>query len=473
MFRSLRSRLWLTYALVIFVTLAVVAITLLLFLGRDNPQANLVLRNAVDAIQQRSNIPFNNQSDLEGFVVGVDKDFGVRALILNKDGTMLVDSRGSNEAPIENISRPTGPQNRANINTYTDANGKIWIYSFRGLQQGRMLVVATQRQPFQEIFKSPLTDDLFRSLIRAGGLALIFSLILAYLISRWVATPLQHMSSVAKAVANGEKRQVAIKGPDEVRELGQSFNEMTHRLQASQQSQKDFVANVSHELKTPLTSIQGFAQAILDGTAATPEAQDKSAQVIFDEAGRMHRLVIDLLDLAKLDAGTANLQRAPLDMTVLLNSIGERLIPQSKEAQVVLKTEIQSLPSFIGDGDRLAQVFTNLVDNGLKHTLTGGLVILSAQHIEDKLIVKVTDNGPGIPKEEIDRIFERFYQVDKSRPGGNNARGIGLGLAIAQQIVIAHNGTLTVNSKIGHGSEFVVTLPVALSDDSTILKLRN
>ena len=182
---------------------------------------------------------------------------------------------------------------------------------------------------------------------------------------------------------------------------------------------------------------------------------------------------IDLLDLAKLDAGTADLQRAPLDMTILLNSIGERFIPQSKNALVTLKTEIQPLPSFIGDGDRLAQVFTNLVDNALKHTPAGGIVTLSAQHLADKLIVKVTDNGPGIPLDELDRIFERFYQVDKSRPGGENSRGIGLGLAIAQQIVHAHKGTLTAKSQIDQGSEFVVSLPVALSDDSTILKFRN
>ncbi len=150
-------------------------------------------------------------------------------------------------------------------------------------------------------------------------------------------------------------------------------------VHASQQSQRDFVANVSHELKTPLTSVQGFAQAILDGTAETPEAQQQAAQVIYDEAGRMHRLVLDLLDLARLDGGTADLRRERVSLTVLLQAVIERLTPQSVQAGVSLVDQVPDLPDVIGDGDRLSQVFNNLVDNAIKHTPAGGEVALSAK----------------------------------------------------------------------------------------------
>ena len=301
--------------------------------------------------------------------------------------------------------------------------------------------------------------------------SLLFSMGLAYLISRWVAGPLQNMSGAARAVADGHRTQVKLAGPDEVRALGQAFNEMTQRVHASQASQRDFVANVSHELKTPLTSVQGFAQAILDGTANTPEAQAKAAQVIYDESSRMHRLVLDLLDLARLDAGTADLERAPLELGALLNAVAEKFIPQSREADVELITQIGHLPGFIGDGDRLSQVFTNLVDNALKHTPSGGKVIFSAKQKGTWVEVSVADNGPGIPPEELTRIFERFYQLDKSRKGGPS-HGVGLGLAIAHEIIHAHKGTLSAHSRVGEGSVFMVRLPVAQPGDSTAVSKR-
>lgn len=241
--------------------------------------------------------------------------------------------------------------------------------------------------------------------------------------------------------------------------LGQSFNDMSAKVHASQQSQRDFVANVSHELKTPLTSIQGFAQAILDGTANTPEAQRQAAQVIFDESGRMYRMVIDLLDLAKLDAGTADLQMQPVDMSLLLRAVLARLSPQSKQAEVDLVSAVGELPPVLGDGDRLSQVFDNLVDNAIKHTPPGGQVKLEAEVAGDMLSVFIRDTGAGVPQDELSRIFERFYQVDKSRKGGP-AHGSGLGLSIANQIVQAHKGEILARSITGQGSEFVVRLPL-------------
>jgi len=243
---------------------------------------------------------------------------------------------------------------------------------------------------------------------------------------------------------------------------------MTQRVHDSQQSQRDFVANVSHELKTPLTSIQGFAQAILDGTASTVEARSQAAEVIYDESNRMHRMVLDLLDLARLDAGTADLERAPFNLEALLKSVAERFTPQSREAGVKLVTEIRPLPGFIGDGDRLSQVFTNLVDNALKHTPPGGTVKLNARDEGGWVEVSVADSGPGIPPEELSRIFERFYQLDKARKGGPG-RGVGLGLAIAREIIQAHGGTISAQSRIGEGSLFVVRLPAAQPDDSTLV----
>jgi two-component system sensor histidine kinase ResE len=214
-------------------------------------------------------------------------------------------------------------------------------------------------------------------------------------------------------------------------------------------------------LKTPLTSIQGFAQAILDDTADTPEARKQAAQIIYNEAGRMHRMALDLLDLARLEAGTADLKMSTVDIKVLLQNIVDKFTPQSQKAGILLNLTVPaSLPNVLGDGDRLAQVFTNLVDNALKFTSANGHVTLSAANAGAEMEISITDSGMGVPKEALPHLFDRFYQVDSSRAGGEN-HGAGLGLAIVREIVEAHGGRISVRSELGHGTAFVIHLPLA------------
>jgi two-component system sensor histidine kinase ResE len=235
---------------------------------------------------------------------------------------------------------------------------------------------------------------------------------------------------------------------------------MITRIQSSQKSQREFVANVSHELKTPLTSVQGFAQAILDGTADSSESRQQAAQVIYDEASRMHRMVLDLLDLARLDGGTADITMAPVNISALLNTTSEKFTPQLQHAGVSITVSVaENLPLIIADGDRLAQVFVILVDNSLKFTPRGGLISLRASLVNEELLVSVLDTGVGIPEEAQMHIFERFYQADPARRGGEK-HGAGLGLAIAHEIVMAHGGRISVRSRLGKGTSFDVFLPL-------------
>ncbi|MGD8456876.1 MAG: HAMP domain-containing sensor histidine kinase [Anaerolineales bacterium] len=471
MFTSLRSRLWISYAVLIGVVLVVVFGALVVYAARSNLLSRVELTNVANRIAERQNVPIPQRADLEGMAARLDENLGFRILVLDPQWVTLADSRASTEGALPPLSPPER-DHLARVSVITDSDGEDWLYITRRTQGNFIIAVATPRQPLREVMASPVLRELAGDILWAGAIALLLALLLAYLISRWVAAPLQKMSGAAVAVAEGRRTQVKLSGPDEVRALGEAFNQMTQRVHASQESQRDFVANVSHELKTPLTSIQGFAQAILDGTASAPDALKRAAQVIYDESGRMHRLVLDLLDLARLDAGTADLERAPLDLAQLLRAVAERFTPQSQEAQVYLSTEIGELPSFIGDGDRLSQVFTNLVDNALKHTPQGGQVAIRAHRNGEWVQVSVADTGPGIPPEELTRIFERFYQLDKARKGGAG-RGVGLGLSIARQIIQAHNGTLSAQSKAGEGSVFIVSLPAVQSGDTTMVSPRN
>lgn len=456
MFTSLRSRLWLSYAFVITIALGIVAIVLFVFLIRNpllSRQTQERLRTAQSLITSNPRDFIDNPDSLERLT----QTYGVRVLVFNSARELVFDS---------NPNDPGLPFPRRNLlgrnsQVTMDASGNPWLYTSSRMQNGRLLVVAAPRPrvPLLNIF----TDELLLPILEGGLIALLLSLVLAFALSRWVADPLQQVVVAARNYPKGseEMKPVSPRGPREVQDLTRAFNSMVKRVNSTQRSQRDFVANVSHELKTPLTSVQGFAQAILDGTADTPEARKQAAQIIYDEAGRMHRMALDLLDLARFEAGTADLKMSSVDMGPLLRGVIEKFALQAQKAGVNLQVDVPSdLPLLIGDGDRLAQVFTNLVDNALKYTPTNGHVTLSAANVGNEMELSITDTGEGVPDEALPHLFDRFYQVDPARAGGEK-HGAGLGLAIVQEITQAHGGRISVRSQAGHGTTFVIHLPLA------------
>ena len=456
MFSSLRARLWLSYAFLIVTALAVVAFVLILFLLR-NP---LLYRQTLDRVKAAESViaPPGVQAlrpRIDARLAGIADAFSVRILTFDANGFLLEDTAGG--SPL--VSLPARALLKLNaLPTVRDSTGKLWLYSARQMSDGTWLMVAAPRPKITTL--SILTDELFMPLVEGGVIALLLSLVLAFVLARWVADPLQNVVAAARTIPADAAQLVEPGGPQEVQELTRAFNAMVGRVQSSQKSQRDFVANVSHELKTPLTSIQGFSQAILDGTAATPEALHQAAEVIYNEAGRMHRMALDLLDLARLEAGTADLKMSPVDMKVLLNGVMEKFTPMAARSAVRLKLELAGgLPILMGDGDRLAQVFTNLVDNALKFTARNGRVTLSAMQDKGEVQVSVSDTGKGIAADALPHIFDRFYQADSSRAGGEK-HGAGLGLAIVQEIVAAHGGRISVRSAEGQGAAFIVHLPL-------------
>lgn len=454
MFTSLRSRLWLSYAFVITIALSIVAIVLLAFLLR-NPFASREIQQRLMSTQNLIVATPQNFIENPGSLQELTRTNDVRVLIFNSARQLVFDS--SPNAPP--LPFPRRNLLGRNVQNARDANGEIWLYTSQRLSGDHILVVAAPRPrvPVFNIF----TDELLLPILQGGLIALLLSLVLAFALSRWVADPLQQVVVAARKYPSEEMKPVSPSGPHEVQDLTRAFNSMVARVESSQKSQRDFVANVSHELKTPLTSIQGFAQAILDETANTPEARKQAAQIIYDEAGRMHRIALNLLDLARLEAGTADLKMSQVDMGALLRNIVEKFARQAQKAGINLLVSVpENLPALIGDGDRLAQVFTNLVDNALKFTPAHGQVILSAVSVGAEMEISVTDTGVGVPHEALPRLFDRFYQVDPSRAGGER-HGAGLGLAIVQEIIQAHNGRISVRSEVGRGTTFVIHLPLA------------
>ncbi len=235
---------------------------------------------------------------------------------------------------------------------------------------------------------------------------------------------------------------------------------------------RDFVANVSHEIRTPLSMIQGYSEALLDGLADSKEERDELVQVIHDESVRMSRLVKDLLDLARMEAGHSELKLVPCDIDSLVRRVHRKFQTFAKERDIRLVVELPESPPLsvqAADEDRLEQVLTNLMDNAMRHTPSGAIIKLSGQWAETNsdrkqpshIELRISDEGEGIPEEDLPYIFERFYKADKSRKRGTSG-GTGLGLAIVKNIVDGHHGRILVDSKIGKGTTFTLLLPVDL-----------
>ncbi len=477
---SLRTRLLLSYVLVILTCVAIIFVAVL-FLLRDAPvQRRLVagrLSVEAGAVYRLVHTPLQNGAAPEQITRRLQNLSGrndTRLLLINpQSGQVLGDTDGALVGI--NLFSLNRPQNFNNLlSGEFDEGGKHWLYSTRPLIDRTNPIEVVAAVPYEATtpFNDPIFLELLRPLAIAGLLALGVSIVLAILVTRSVTKPMRHVAQAAQKIAAGDYNQtVPAEGPIEFKDVAVDFNQMAQKVRDTQQSQRDFLANVTHELKTPLTSIQGFAQAIQDGAASEPEAVRKSAAIIYDEAARMNRLVMELLELARIESGQIVMRREAVQIELVLRNVIDRLALRAQSSGVNLQTEITTeLPALIGDGDRLAQVFSNLIDNALKHTPSGGKVVVTARSISGSSAVKrgqpiggveimVADTGPGIPPEELSRIFERFYQVEKSRTRSKEG-SLGLGLAIVKEIVTAHGGTIHAESIVGLGTKFVVWLPI-------------
>ena len=478
---SLRARLLLSYALVIFVCVAIIGVALL-FLLRDAPvqkrlvAARLTLEAATITRLLRTSL--QNGAPPEQ-IVRRAQNIGDRSdsrILLIDDASGQIRADSDNRLMNRNLYDLGAPQRlNGTLTGEFDEGGTHWLYATRQMLDRRNALEVVVALPYETTpaFSDPIFRALLQPLFIALVLAFAISIIPAILVTRSVVKPMQHVTRAAQHIAHGDYDQtVPLEGPLEFKEVATNFNVMAQQVRAAQHSQRDFLANATHELKTPLTSIQGFAQAIQDGTASEPEAVRRSAGIIYAEATRMNRLVVDLLELARIESGQIVLRREPVQVEALLRGIGERLQPRAQSGEVELQINLPSdLPGITGDGDRLAQVFSNLIDNALKHTPSGGRVTVAARTISGSSAVKrgtlraiggveisVADTGPGIPAEDLPHIFDRFYQVEKSRARSKEG-SVGLGLAIVKELVTAHGGTIHAESIVGLGTKFLVWLP--------------
>lgn len=301
-----------------------------------------------------------------------------------------------------------------------------------------------------------------------GIIALIFSLFLVRRLSQLIIKPLIRMKDSAAAMASGDySKRVNITGEDEVAELGQALNSLgadldayVTKMERTEKMRRDFVANVSHELRTPITIIRGYNEAISDGMVTDTELIQRYRNLINEETIRLERMVRELLNISRLQASDEltinNMDELPL--AAIIRNVAEKLMVNSAKRNVTFNIHADESIKILGNGDQMVQLILILSDNALKYSPENGTVSLGAKKLEDgSVLVSVSDEGPGIPEEDIPFIWERFYKVDKSHC--RNVPGTGLGLAIAKEIIRMHGAKAEVISKCGEGTTFEIKFP--------------
>jgi two-component system sensor histidine kinase BaeS len=298
-----------------------------------------------------------------------------------------------------------------------------------------------------------LRTALLRAIFGAAGLAALLALLTGLAMARRITRPVERIIAVTRAMGRGERtaRVGAITGPGEVRELAAAFDQMADTMDRQEQLRRDLVADVAHELRTPVAVLQAGHEALLDGVAEPTPGQLTSLR---DEVLRLARMLTDLQDLAAADAAALHLNRRPCDLADLAATAADSLAGRFEAAGITLERRL--VPAgILGDPRWLHQVITNLLTNALKFTPAGGLVTVAAGPAGAYAVLTVTDTGTGIPADELPRIFDRFWRGRQAA----QTSGSGIGLAVAAELTRAHGGQLSATSQPGHGTQQTLTLP--------------
>ena len=282
-------------------------------------------------------------------------------------------------------------------------------------------------------------------------------MILTFLLSGWLTKPIVELTAAIRRMGTqGYGVRVKVTGGGEIAELGRAFNRMSERIEDHDRVRDEFIANASHELKTPLATMKLLSESILYQDDPDPAMMKEFFNDVNHEIDRLSRIVTELLRLVQEDTGVQALTLEPVRLDQLTETVCKRLQPLTADKRIDLSVE--TVPVTIqADPSRMEQVVINLVENGLKYTDAGS--VKARVFIEDnEAVFQVVDTGIGIPENAVDHLFERFYRVDKARSRGTG--GTGLGLAIVEKIVALHNGYIQVSSQLGQGSTFTVRLPL-------------
>ncbi|MDK2903185.1 MAG: hypothetical protein PWQ93_1104 [Clostridiales bacterium] len=403
--------------------------------------------------------------DANPYINNVISDFSdslsARILILNHRGTVVADSFND----INILNRTLNHQEVLEALKGESVSQQYYLPEGQWVMYSTAPIIA-DGDIIGVVFISSSLADIYGSISQVRSRLLVYSVFLAitialfsYFISGFVAKPIKDITDVIREMGRGHLRQrVKVNGSREIIELGNAFNIMSQRVESLDKARSEFVANASHELKTPLSSIKVLAQSLVQNPDAGLDVYKEFMHDIDSEIDRMSNIINDLLTLVQLDKDKPEITYGDVDLDKLINETLKVLRPLAVAKNIKLNYRCEEGMYIKGDAPKLKQMLINLIDNALKYTPEGGSVDVRLYKKDGRALIEVVDNGIGIPEADLPYIFDRFYRVDKAR--SRSTGGTGLGLSIAQKIVHLHNGTINVESNEGEGTRFFIELPI-------------
>jgi signal transduction histidine kinase len=378
--------------------------------------------------------------ELQLLLEGMERSSKARYVIAELDGRVLADSTG------ELIGKKINTDLSKPFAAFLIEKKPVLAYIVP-LETYSLVTIETE-------FNSSVNQSLIIAVVLAG----LVGLLLTYFLSRSILRPVDELIQAARAMEKGDLSQrVPVRGRGELSELARAFNAMAAGLTRLEQLRQNMVTDVAHELRTPLSNVRGYLEALRDGVVEpTPE----TIASVYEEAMLLNRLVDDLQELALVEAGQLNLVCQPVDIGEVISRAVTALGSQATEKEINLLTDLPGdLPLVEADAERLGQVLRNLVKNAIVNTPSGGEITIQARIIDSQVEVSVQDNGSGISEEHLPYVFERFYRADQSR--ARSTGGAGLGLAIVKQLVEAQGGQVAIDSQVNAGTRVSFTSPIA------------
>ena len=451
MIHSVRWRLFLSFLLVIVVAVGAAA----LFVSRTTSneveqyetQSHNVRVGRVQTLLARYYIEQHDWAGVEPVVDQIARLYSERVVVVDQGGLVVADSHGMIPIGEPGEFEPPG----------------VVIPIVAGQARCGTLVISPQGPPpppgeiaAEEASVSSLSSSINRYLLWGGLLAVAVAAVATLLLSRRILRPVESLAHAARGLSRGDfSQRVDVRSKDEFGELAKTFNSMAEDLERTEQLRRNLVADVAHELRTPLSNIQGHLEAIRDGLLPPEPATFDS---IYEEVLLLARLVEDLQELTLAEAGQLTLVRQSADVAEIVRRAVAAAQPPAEAKVLTIEAKLPEGQAIAEVApERIGQVLRNLLSNAITHTSVGGRITVDLKDKDDELHIGVADTGDGIPPEDLPYVFERFYRADPSRVRATG--GAGLGLTIARRLVEAHGGTIGVESEVGKGSRFTFTLP--------------
>ena len=384
-----------------------------------------------------------------------------RILILDNKGFVVKDSNKIEEGKLYAIPEVISALNGLDVANLRDDEEAIYATAYIEDDDSKKIGVVLLVSSFQQV--NALIDNVrSKWFLVTLGICIIVACIVFFTTQVFIG-PLKNILKVIKKITDGQLHQrIIVEGNDEYFQLGEAFNNMTEQLESIETSRQEFVSNVSHELKTPLSSIKVLSESILLQEEMPIEMYREFLRDINSEVDRMTNIINDLLELVKLDHKEAGLNIKENDIKKMTEDIIKRLYPLAERKNIEILYENNKNMIIEGDEVKLTLALSNLVENGIKYTPEGGTVKVTVDGDHQNCFISVQDTGIGISEEEQSKVFKRFYRVDKTRD--RETGGTGLGLAITHSSIMLHNGSIKINSKENEGATFIVRLPIKYSE---------